>query len=73
VIAFDERDGITELRFSGGRLYVPGRLRLGEARRIEILARDISLSLDAPHRTSILNVLPRGSKRCTTPSRSSRS
>jgi len=58
VIAFDERDGITELRFSGGRLYVPGRLRLGERRRIEILARDISLSLDAPHRTSILNVLP---------------
>ena len=58
VVAIDERDGIAELRFAGGMLYVPSRLRLGEQRRIEILARDISLSLEAPHRTSILNVLP---------------
>ncbi len=58
VVATDERDGIAELRFAGGMLYVPGRLRVGERRRIEILARDISLSLEAPQRTSILNVLP---------------
>jgi molybdate transport system ATP-binding protein len=31
---------------------------VGDRRRIEILARDISLSLEAPQRTSILNVLP---------------
>ncbi len=58
VIAIDERDGIAELRFAGGVLFVSGRLQIGERRRIEILARDVSLSLEAPSRTSILNVLP---------------
>jgi molybdate transport system ATP-binding protein len=58
VIAVDEQDGIAELHFAGGRLFVSGRLRVGERRRIEILARDVSLSLEAPSRTSILNVLP---------------
>jgi molybdate transport system ATP-binding protein len=58
VVAVDERDGIAELRFAGGVLLVSGALRVGERRRVEILARDVSLSLEAPHRTSILNVLP---------------
>ncbi len=57
VVAIDERDGIAELRFAGGVLFVSGRLRVGERRRVEILARDVSLSLDAPSRSSILNVL----------------
>jgi molybdate transport system ATP-binding protein len=57
VAAIDEADGISELRFAGGVLYVPGCLRVGERRRVEILARDVSISLDAPQRTSILNVL----------------
>jgi len=57
VAAVDARDGISELRFAGGVLYVPGALRLGERRRVEILARDVSVSLEAPRRTSILNVL----------------
>ena len=58
VVAIDERDGVAELRFAGGTLFVPGALRVGERRRVEILARDVSLSLDAPSRSSILNVLP---------------
>lgn len=58
VAAVDERDGISELDFAGGVLCVSGRLRIGERRRIEILARDVSVSLEAPQRTSILNVLP---------------
>ena len=58
VVAVDEQDGIAELRFAGGVLFVSGRLRVGERRRVEILARDVSLSLEAPSRTSILNVLP---------------
>jgi len=58
VVAMDEQDGIAELRFAGGVLFVSGRLRVGERRRVEILARDVSLSLEAPSRTSILNVLP---------------
>jgi molybdate transport system ATP-binding protein len=53
----DVRDGISELRFGGGLLYVSGRLRVGERRRVEILARDVSISLEPPQRTSILNVL----------------
>jgi molybdate transport system ATP-binding protein len=57
VAAVDARDGISELRFGGGVLYVSGRLRIGERRRVEILARDVSVSLEAPQRTSILNVL----------------
>jgi molybdate transport system ATP-binding protein len=58
VVAVDEQDGIAELRFAGGVLFASGRLRVGEWRRVEILARDVSLSLEAPARTSILNVLP---------------
>jgi molybdate transport system ATP-binding protein len=58
VAAVDERDAISELRFAGGVLYVSGCLRIGERRRVEILARDVSVSLEAPQRTSILNVLP---------------
>jgi molybdate transport system ATP-binding protein len=54
----DERGGVSLLRFSGGRLVVPGSLAPGERRRLEIRARDVSLALDEPRRSSILNVLP---------------
>jgi molybdate transport system ATP-binding protein len=54
----DERGGISLLRFDGGRLAVPGGLAPGERRRLEIRARDVSLALDEPRRSSILNVLP---------------
>ena len=57
VVAVDSADGISELRFAGGVLFVSGALRVGERRRVEILARDVSISLEAPRRSSILNVL----------------
>jgi molybdate transport system ATP-binding protein len=54
----DEARELSALAFAGGRLVVPGRLAPGERRRVEVLARDVSLALEEPRRTSILNVLP---------------
>ncbi len=50
-------DGLTELAFDGGRLLIPriGRAS-GERVRVRIVATDVSLSLDPPSRSSILNV-----------------
>ena len=58
----DEHDaefGLTYLRFAGGRLSLPadGELQPGSTVRVQLLARDISLTLQRPERTSILNVL----------------
>lgn len=58
VTAVDERDALSTLVFAGGALAVPGRLPIGERRRLEVRARDVSLALEEPRRTSILNVLP---------------
>jgi len=58
VCAVDDEHELSTLAFAGGRLAVPGRLPLGERRRVEVLARDVSLALEEPRRTSILNVLP---------------
>ncbi len=54
----DETDHLTYLRFSGGRLTVPGLLPASSDHRLRVYvhARDVSLSLDRPGRTSILNV-----------------
>jgi molybdate transport system ATP-binding protein len=57
VSAVDAPGGLSLLSFGGGRLVVPGLLAPGERRRLEIRARDVSLALDEPRRTSILNVL----------------
>jgi len=55
----DRTFGLTELRFAGGRLRVPHlNLPLGQALRIRIRARDVSISLDPPKNISILNVIP---------------
>ena len=55
----DRTFGLTELRFAGGRLRVPHlNLPLGQALRIRIRARDVSISLDPPQNISILNVIP---------------
>jgi molybdate transport system ATP-binding protein len=53
----DPVHGLSSLRFAGGVLAVPAVLPVGQRRRVEILARDVSLALDPPGRTSILNVL----------------
>jgi molybdate transport system ATP-binding protein len=50
------------LAFAGGRLLLPQTrstpLSPNQLVRVRIQARDVSLSLDAPQRTSVLNILP---------------
>jgi molybdate transport system ATP-binding protein len=50
---------LTEVDTPAGRLLIPGRhAAAGEAVRLRILARDVSVALVAPAQSSILNVLP---------------
>ncbi len=54
----DRSFGLTELRFSGGRLRVPHlALPLGQQLRVRIRARDVSIALTPPENISILNVI----------------
>nr|WP_268824772.1 molybdenum ABC transporter ATP-binding protein [Massilia sp. MS-15] len=59
VLASHETDNLSCLQFPGGSLFV-GRRReaLGSRMRCRIHARDVSLALERPHRSSILNLLP---------------
>jgi molybdate transport system ATP-binding protein len=55
----DERWHLVEVRFDGGTLWIPdAALALGQALRVRVLARDVSLALVPPERSSIQNVLP---------------
>jgi len=50
---------LTRLEFDGGQILVPDPdLELGQAVRLRILARDVSLALEPATGTSILNILP---------------
>jgi molybdate transport system ATP-binding protein len=50
---------LTRLDFDGGALTVPGLPHApGQAVRVRVFARDVSLTLAAQHDTSILNILP---------------
>jgi molybdate transport system ATP-binding protein len=50
---------LTRVAFAGGELSLPAiDAALGAALRIQIYARDVSITLEAAQRTSILNVLP---------------
>jgi len=55
----DARWQLAQVRFPGGVLWLadPG-LPLGQAVRVRVLARDVSLALAAPEASSIQNVLP---------------
>jgi molybdate transport system ATP-binding protein len=55
----DERWRLAQVRFEGGTLWIadPG-LTPGDAVRVRVLARDVSLALVPPERSSIQNVLP---------------
>ncbi len=57
VSTFDERHQITDLNFDGGRLRVPhAGLTAGQAVRVLIHARDVSLTLTRAEDSSILNI-----------------
>lgn len=55
----DLRDGLTELRFGGGRIVAPHfQAEPGTKLRVRIRARDVILALKPPEETSALNILP---------------
>ncbi len=59
VCGYDPRYHLTELEFSGGRIMlVRQRLPAGESVRLRIAARDVSIALERPNASSILNVFP---------------
>ncbi|MBT8421179.1 MAG: molybdenum ABC transporter ATP-binding protein [Gammaproteobacteria bacterium] len=58
VIKHDDTFHLTEVRFAGGQLLIPRAARqIGDRLRLRVHARDVSLTLDSPSRTSILNVI----------------
>ncbi|AOG23915.1 molybdenum ABC transporter ATP-binding protein [Acidovorax sp. RAC01] len=60
VIRHDRHDHVTTVAFQGGELLLvsPTPRTPGDTIRLRLQARDISLALEAPSGTSILNVLP---------------
>ena len=55
----DTRWQLAQVHFDGGTLWLPDPgLAVGEAVRVRVLARDVSLALVPPERSSIQNVLP---------------
>ncbi|WP_135076330.1 molybdenum ABC transporter ATP-binding protein [Terasakiella sp. SH-1] len=55
---FESQDQLSTLRLSGAQLLVPGYVgEIGEKRRVRILATDVSLAVEKPSKTTILNVL----------------
>jgi molybdate transport system ATP-binding protein len=59
VAGHDEQYGLTRLELASGSLWVPLHdVAVGARVRVGVLARDVSLALEPPRRSSILNVLP---------------
>lgn len=59
VVDYDPLFHLARLRFEGGELLAVRKAApIGRHVRVRILARDVSIALDPPGRTSILNVLP---------------
>jgi len=59
VSGYDGRYGLLALRLKGARLLVPASpLAPGVRQRLRIAASDVSLALEAPYASSILNVFP---------------
>jgi molybdate transport system ATP-binding protein len=55
----DDNYGISYLDFPGGRFAVAGKLLPdGDHVRLQVMARDVSITLEAPRKTSILNIFP---------------
>lgn len=59
VVERDDAYSLNRLRFAGGTLQVAGPpIPAGSVVRLRLLARDVSLALEAAERTSILNIFP---------------
>jgi len=58
VASYDEKYDLTLMSFSGGKLWLPGRLGgMSDNLRLRIRANDISLSRSRPAETTVLNLL----------------
>lgn len=58
VVTQDEADGMTTLAVPGGQFLLPAEpLRIGDHRRLRVLADDVSLAREQPSRSTIVNVL----------------
>jgi molybdate transport system ATP-binding protein len=59
VAGHDDDFALTYLDFAGGRLSLPRHAAApGSRQRVRVLARDVSLALERPARTSVLNIFP---------------
>ena len=59
VDVYDENDNLTQLRCSGGYLWVPGNVgQKGAIVRLRIRASDVSLCRTRPDNSTILNIVP---------------
>ena len=59
VVGHDENYHLSQLNFAGGSISVArSELEIGDSVRLRLAARDISLTLEHPSATSILNIIP---------------
>lgn len=60
ITAYDAQDHLSTVQFNGGQLFISGTAnrRVGDAVRLRVLARDVSIALQAPQGSSILNRVP---------------
>jgi molybdate transport system ATP-binding protein len=59
VIEHEKEFYLTRVAFESGTLYLPAiEAKIGTSLRVQIYARDVSIVLEVPRATSILNVLP---------------
>lgn len=59
VVEHDTEFHLTRVSFEGGSLYLPAiEAKIGTSLRVQIYARDVSLVLEVPRATSVLNILP---------------
>lgn len=60
ITAFDKQDHLSTVTFSGGTLFITGSAdrQIGDAVRLRVMARDVSIALQASSGSSILNRVP---------------
>ncbi|MGN1056383.1 MAG: TOBE domain-containing protein, partial [Comamonas sp.] len=60
VTAYDAQDHLSSFSFDGGTLMISGAVPrpVGSTARLRVLARDVSVALQAPQHSSILNRIP---------------
>lgn len=60
ITAYDAQDHLSTVVFEGGRLFISGTAerRIGDSVRLRVLARDVSVALQSPTGSSILNRVP---------------